>query len=72
VVIDEIRPMELKSEEFISAVEEVLESDRHVLTVLHRSSRHQLAQRVREEFEVLTVDEGNRDDLPEKIIGRLR
>ncbi len=68
VVIDEIGPMELKSEEFILAVEEVLESDRPVLAVLHRSSKHPLAQRVREEFEVLTVDEGNRDNLPGKIV----
>lgn len=68
VVIDEIGPMELKSPEFISAVEKVLESDRSVLAVLHRSSRHPLAQRVREEFEVLTVDEGNRDGLPGKIV----
>jgi len=68
VVIDEIGPMELKSEEFISAVEEVLESDRPVLAVLHRSSRHPLAQRVRAEFELLTVDERNRDDLPGKIV----
>lgn len=68
VVIDEIGPMELKSEEFISAVEVVLESDRPVLAVLHRSSKHPLAQRVREEFEVLTVDESNRDYLPEKIV----
>jgi nucleoside-triphosphatase len=72
VVIDEIGPMELKSEEFISAVEKVLESDRSVLAVLHRSSKHPLAQRVREEFEVLTVDEGNRNGLPETIVGRLR
>lgn len=68
VVIDEIGPMELKSEEFILAVEEVLESDRSVLAVLHRSSKHPLAQRVREEFEVLTVDEENRDDLPGIIV----
>ncbi len=68
VVIDEIGPMELKSDEFISAVEEVLESDLPVLAVLHRSSKHPLAQRVREEFEVLTVNERDRDDLPEKIV----
>jgi len=72
VVIDEVGPMELKSGAFVSAVEEVLESDRPVLAVLHRSSRHQLAQRIRKEFEVLTVDEGNRDELPEKIASRLR
>ena len=60
--------MELKSEAFVSAVEAVLKSNKSVLAVLHRSSSHQLAQRMRKEFEVLTVDEENRDKLPEKII----
>ena len=68
IVIDEVGPMELKSEAFVSAVEAVLKSNKSVLDVLHRSSSHQLAQRMRKEFEVLTVDEENRDKLPEKII----
>ncbi|AKB12413.1 nucleoside-triphosphatase [Methanosarcina thermophila] len=70
IVIDEVGPMELKSEAFVSAVEAVLESNKPVLAVLHRSSSHQLAQRMRKEFEVFTVDEENRDELPEKIINR--
>ncbi|AAM06769.1 NTPase [Methanosarcina acetivorans] len=70
VVIDEIGPMELISQSFVSAVEEVLESDKPVLAVLHHSSRHPLAQRFRKGFEVLTVDKGNRDELPEKITNR--
>ncbi|WP_406660613.1 NTPase [Methanolobus sp. ZRKC3] len=72
VVIDEVGPMELKSENFVRAVEAVLDSDRPVLAVLHRSSRHPLAQRMRREFEVLVVDEGNRDELPERIAERFR
>lgn len=67
IVIDEVGPMELKSGAFVSAVEAVLNSNKPVLAVLHRSSSHMLAQRIRKEFEVLTVDEGNRDELPEKI-----
>ncbi len=69
VVIDEVGPMELRSENFIRAVEDVLASDRPVLAVLHRSSTHPLAQRVREEFEVIVVDENNRDEMPERITG---
>ncbi|UGV41595.1 NTPase [Methanococcoides orientis] len=72
VVIDEVGPMELKSENFVRAVEEILDSDRPILAVLHRSSKHPLAQRIREEFEVLTVDEVNRDDLPDRITTRFR
>jgi nucleoside-triphosphatase len=67
IVIDEIGPMELISRAFVAAVEEVLDSDKPVLAVLHHSSRHPLAQRVRKEFEVLTVDEKNRDELPQMI-----
>lgn len=72
VVIDEVGPMELKSESFVSAVEEVLDSDRPVLAVLHRSSKHPLARRIRETFEVITVDEKNRNRLPEKLAARLQ
>ena len=72
VVIDEVGPMELKSDNFIRTVEEVLDSERPILAVLHRSSKHPLAQRIREEFEVLTVDEVNRDDLPDRIATRFR
>lgn len=72
VVLDEIGPMELKSENFIQAVEDALDSDRPILAVLHRSSEHSLPQRIREEFEVLTVDEDNRDDLPERIAEMFR
>lgn len=67
VAIDEIGPMELISGAFVAAMEEVLESDKPILAVLHHSSRHPLAQRIRKEFEVLTVDTKNRDELPEKI-----
>ncbi|WP_324445082.1 NTPase [Methanosarcina sp.] len=67
VVIDEIGPMELISGAFAAAVGEILESDKPILAVLHHSSRHPLAQRIRKEFEVLTVDEKNRNELPETI-----
>ncbi|AKJ37948.1 NTPase [Methanosarcina barkeri] len=72
IVIDEVGPMELKSEAFVSAVEAVLESNKPVLAVLHRSSSHHLVQRMRKEFEVLMVNEKNRDELPEIIFARLR
>lgn len=72
IVIDEVGTMELKSEAFVSAVEVVLESDKPVLAVLHRSSSHQLVQRMRREFEVLVINEENRDGLPGKIANRFR
>ncbi len=36
VVIDEIGPMEYKSDEFVKAVGEVLNSDKPLLAVVHR------------------------------------
>ncbi|AKB37419.1 hypothetical protein MSSAC_2829 [Methanosarcina siciliae C2J] len=62
--------MELISGSFVSAVEEVLESDKSILAVLHHSSRHPLAQRIRKGFELLKVDKDNRDELPGKISNR--
>ncbi len=63
MVIDEIGPMELKSRHFVSAVEHVLDLDQDMLVVLHHSSRHSLARRIREEFRIITVNEQNRDGL---------
>ena len=60
VVIDEIAPMEFKSQEFIQIVEKAIDSDRDMLVVLHQKSNHPLAQRIREEFEIYTVTEDNR------------
>src|SRR3972149_6098805 len=47
VVIDEIAPMEFKSQEFIKAVEEVLDSEKNMLAVLHQKSNDPIAERIR-------------------------
>ncbi|MHC1579357.1 MAG: NTPase [Candidatus Alkanophagales archaeon] len=67
VVIDEIAPMELKSEKFAAAVEEALGSGKHMLVSVHHNLRHGLAMRVKKEFEVLEVTMANREELPEII-----
>jgi nucleoside-triphosphatase len=72
VVIDEIGLMELTSALFIAAVETILKSDRSVLVVVHHSSSHPLAQRIRKEFTSVTVDKQNRDKMPDTIINLLR
>lgn len=71
VVIDEIAPMEFKSKEFVQIVEKALESDRDMLVVLHQKSNHPLAQRIREEFEIYTVTEDNRESIVTEIINRI-
>ena len=67
VVIDEVGPMELFSDDFVEAVEAALGSDKPMLVVVHLKSRHHLAKRIREEFALFVVTEKNRDDLAEAI-----
>lgn len=71
VVIDEIGPMELKSNRFISAVTEILKSNKSILVVLHHSIDHPLAKEIRRSFELVTLDKDNRDGMVEIISKRL-
>jgi len=70
IVIDEIAPMELTSQRFIRAVEEALASDADMLVVLHQRSGHPLAERIRTEFDLITVTKDNRDVIAGEIAGR--
>ncbi len=70
IVIDEIAPMELMSQGFIRAVEEALASDTDMLVVLHQRSAHPLAERIRAEFDLITVTRDNRDVIADEITGR--
>lgn len=71
VVIDEIAPMEFKSQEFVLIVEKALDSDRDMLVVLHQKSNHPLAKRIREEFEKYNVTEENRKSIVAMIVNRI-
>jgi len=70
IVIDEIAPMELTSQRFIRAVEEALASDMDMLVVLHQRSGHPLAERIRAEFDLITVTKDNRDVIAGEIAKR--
>ncbi len=71
IVIDEIAPMEFKSPEFISAVEEALDSGKDMLVVLHRKSVYPVAERIRKEFLIFTVTPENRERLVLEIAGKI-
>lgn len=71
IVIDEIAPMEFKSQEFIKAVREALDSDMSMVVVLHQKSNHELAERIRREFEVYTVTMENRGSLVSEIVKKI-
>ena len=71
VVIDEIAPMEFKSPEFIKAVVETLDSDKNMLVVLHQKSGHRVAERIRREFMVYTVNPENREEMVFEVSGSI-
>ncbi|HDS45603.1 MAG TPA: NTPase [Methanomicrobia archaeon] len=72
IIIDEIGTMELKSRNFIEAVERALASEKHLVVTVHQRSMHELVQRIRRTFEILEVTEANRDDLPTMVMAALR
>ncbi|ATZ61399.2 MAG: NTPase [Methanosarcinales archaeon Met12] len=72
IVIDEIGPMELKSERFVRAVEMALNSNKPMLVTLHQRSRHSLAERIRSEFEVREITKENRDRIVYEITEKLK
>ncbi|MEA1943977.1 MAG: NTPase [Euryarchaeota archaeon] len=68
IIIDEIAPMELRSQRFIRTVERALASDKDMLVVLHQRSHHPLVELIREEFDVITVTKDNRDAIAREIL----
>lgn len=66
IIIDEIGPMELKSRKFVSFVEKLLERE-NLLFTIHYRSNHPLVERIRENFRVYVIDEGNRNAVAEEI-----
>jgi nucleoside-triphosphatase len=71
IVIDEVGPMELHSEEFKKAVLEALNSGKTVLGTIHYrvGSPFMNTVRKRGDAEIIEVTFGNRDSLP-KIVAR--
>ncbi len=69
VILDEVGPMELKSDRFVRAVEWLMERD-NLLFTIHLKSQHPLLRRIRSEFEVITLSEDNRDEVAEEIVRR--
>jgi len=70
IAIDEIGPMELFSENFKEAVKRAVESVKLVVGVVHWKARDRLIEEVkaREDTEIITVTQENRNKLQEVII----
>jgi nucleoside-triphosphatase len=72
VIVDEVGPMELKSDAFVKAMEELVESPKNLLVTVHYRSRHPLVERIKREFELYVIDERNRDEVAEEIIKKFK
>jgi len=73
IVIDEIGPMEVKSQKFVEIVKKALTSEKPLLATLHYRLRHSLLDyiRSRRDFEIIEVTEFNRNILPRHIIEKI-
>uniref|UniRef100_A0A7J2TIA3 Nucleoside-triphosphatase ENP88_01960 n=1 Tax=Archaeoglobus fulgidus TaxID=2234 RepID=A0A7J2TIA3_ARCFL len=67
IIIDEIGPMELKSEKFVSIVNDLL-SKENLLFTIHYRFNHPLLNRIRKNFSIYIIDEKNRDAVAEEIV----
>ncbi len=66
VVIDEIGPMELKSDAFLQLIEKLL-ARKNLLFVVHQTLSNPLVERIKEHFKLFVVSKQNRETLVEKI-----
>ena len=73
IIIDEIGPMELKSEEFISAVEFALASQKRLIGSIHQSCTHTLIRSIKSTntCALVEVNLRNRDRLPSEIVTKV-
>lgn len=69
LVIDEIAPMEIYSEEFRRQVRRALDSEKPLIAVVHKRSKSGFTGQVkrREDSEIFEVTGETREDLPEKL-----
>jgi nucleoside-triphosphatase len=72
IICDEIGPMELKSQEFIDSVENLLEVDKKVVVVVHQKLNHTVTDQFRYKSSLLiNLGLENRDKVNEILVDRL-
>jgi nucleoside-triphosphatase len=72
IICDEIGPMELKSQEFIDSVENLLEVDKKVVVVVHQKLNHIVTDQFRYKSSLLiNLGLENRDKVNEILLDRL-
>lgn len=73
LIVDEIAPMEVYSDEFVLQVRRALDSDLPLLAAIHsRSTKGFIGEvKERDDIELFEVTDGTRDDLTETVTDRL-
>ena len=73
VIVDEIGPMELKSTQFILAVEFALTSEKNLIGTIHKSSKHPLVNSIKSSVNcrIIELNSQNRDKIPLEIVNEL-
>jgi len=73
IILDELGPMELHSQQFVESVERLLTSPKHLLATVHKHAQHPLILRIRSNLNsvILEVTTKNRDQLPVELVKRL-
>ena len=67
IIVDEVGPMELKSERFIEAVNELVDSRENLLFTVHYKSKHWLVEKIRKNFKLYVLNEENRNKIADEI-----
>lgn len=72
IICDEIGPMELKSEEFVEAVEKLFEANKKVIVVIHQNLKHPLINEFRRKSaSLIKINLENRGRVIETILKSL-
>ncbi|ADC65462.1 protein of unknown function DUF265 [Ferroglobus placidus DSM 10642] len=71
IIIDEVGPMELKSEKFVKFVENLLRKDNVIFTI-HYKACHRILDEIRRRFKVITLTEENRNKAVEEVVEIVR
>ncbi|MGA3405706.1 MAG: NTPase [Candidatus Bathyarchaeia archaeon] len=73
VIVDEIGPMELKSTQFILAVEFALASKKNLIGTIHKNSKHPLVNSIKSNVNcrIIELNSHNRGEIPSEIVNEL-
>ncbi|HLE34712.1 MAG TPA: NTPase [Nitrososphaerales archaeon] len=73
IICDELGPMEFKSQEFVDCVKSIVDLDKPVIVVVHRSLRHPVIDEFRNRASFsINIDLQNRNKAPDLLLDRLQ